>query len=976
MERMALRRILAALCCLALFPVAGCAGGQDVLLADKDGAQAICLDYGWRVHADEQQVGEEQAWYNGFPDEGIETKVPGETSALGRHSVIWYENRFTPDLEAEKGQRIYAEFEGTTYYSKVWLNGQYLGDHEGDHAKFKFDITELLKAGEENLLAVRMYSPAGDDEFNGLTSDQLPTWAGQFQKMQQPVYITVKPDVRIDNVFVNPDCGSGKLKIDVTLENPTNRSATVAIAASVSPAEKSVTLDSALVEVRAAKGESTHSFELEVDHFTYWDIDNPYLYSVEVVTKAGNSRYADSASVTTGFKTFEVDDDGYFRLNGERLFVKCAHTVPYFPGALDAPSNLELMYKELRYLKASGYNMVRFLSSPALPQQLDYCDRIGLMVYEESHMSWQQKDHEKTEEYFKRDVEVIVERDRNHPSLAVFGMLNETLCTGATEVRFNAAVDALQNVRALAPNLYVELSSGRWDGMQNIGSGSNPGSMEWDAYMGDEDPSIQVEEPPAAQSADALFPYMGDVHYYPRMPYNAAVRDVIQSLGGKRATFLSEAGAGSQANIISEYLLYAQNDLPLNLYEHTYLTNQYNDLLVMFDEYKMDRVFGSPEEMIQASQEVSARQRSLLLDMVRSNPKINGYSMTMATDITYRGEGVIEGWANYKKGMTDALSDGWEDLRWCINFEKAHIYADEPIQFTVDLSDIGVLKDQDYPARIRIRGEQGTVWDKEVTIRPVFDEQGNSSYVIPVLDESLELNLPSGAYTVSATMLQGAHPTCGERTFYVTNQADFPSIAKDVYYRGLPPSTVELLEAHGANMIELDEDNLPDGSTVLLGGSSTSEEVLEKLFASAERGSHIIGLSRTAFGYWGTLNLPIEQTGSHKEMDNWLYHFDSLVYENKLTEGLTAGDIMEPEYFESVMSKYYIANITPPDDPAFTNFFIGFDGGPGIDLRGGVQLGTYSHGEGFITVNALSIMESIGTPVADRLLFNMVSYID
>ena len=69
MERMALRRILAALCCLALFPVAGCAGGQDVLLADKDGAQAICLDYGWRVHADEQQVGEEQAWYNGFPDE-------------------------------------------------------------------------------------------------------------------------------------------------------------------------------------------------------------------------------------------------------------------------------------------------------------------------------------------------------------------------------------------------------------------------------------------------------------------------------------------------------------------------------------------------------------------------------------------------------------------------------------------------------------------------------------------------------------------------------------------------------------------------------------------------------------------------------------------------------------------------------------------------------------------------------------------
>ncbi len=176
--------------------------------------------------------------------------MPGETSALGRQSVIWYENRFTPDLDAARGQRVYAEFEGTTYYSKVWLNGEYLGDHEGDHAKFRFDITEQMKAGEENLLAVRMYSPVGADEFNGLTSDQLPTWAGQFQKMQQPVYITLKPDVMIENAFVNPDCESGRLNIDVTLHNPTNRSASVTIAASVSPTAGSVTLDSALVKSR------------------------------------------------------------------------------------------------------------------------------------------------------------------------------------------------------------------------------------------------------------------------------------------------------------------------------------------------------------------------------------------------------------------------------------------------------------------------------------------------------------------------------------------------------------------------------------------------------------------------------------------------------------------------------------------------------------------------------------------------------
>lgn len=935
-------------------------------------AASICLDYGWRIHADEAQTGEAQGWFNGFPEAGLPAPVPGESTALGRHSVIWYENRFEAGLRPAPGQRIIMELEGTTYYTKVWLNGTFLGDHTGNITKLRLDVTKTLRQGE-NFLAIRMLSPGSDEVFDGLTGQQYPL--GGAQRLAQPVYISLKPMVTIEDVFVRPDCKTGGLAIELTLDNAADATEVV-LSASVSPTLKRMTLDSVQAEVHAPAGRSTHRLALTVEHFTYWDVDNPYLYQVDVSARAADSAFTDTESVDTGFKTFGSDEAGFFRLNEKRFYVKCAHTCPFFPGGLGAPNNLRLFYKELRYLKACGFNMVRFLTNPAHPQQLAYCDRIGLLVYEESNMAWLRHDSDRTHELFAREAEAVVRRDRNHPSLAIFGMLNETFNNNKTVKHFDAAVKTLRNVRALAPDLYVELSSGRWDCAQNIASGSNPGSMTWDAYKGDEDPAAVPGTPPSEPPIDALFPQMGDLHFYPRMPYNAQTRDIIRSMGGKRAAFLSEAGAGSQANVVSEYLLYEQNDLPLNLHEHYYLRRQFNDLHELFEAYKMDRVFSSPEALIEATQSLSARQRALLMDMIRSNPNISGYSLTMATDITYRGEGSIEGWANYKKDMTDALSDGWEDLRWCINFDRPHIYAHEPLRFILDLSNIGVLRDREYPATVRIRGPQGTVWRKDVVIRPTFDENGESPYVIPVLDETLSLHLPAGRYTVSAAMTGGAHPTCGERTLYVTNQADFPSIAKDVYYRGLPPSTVELLEAHGANMIELDEDNLPDGSTVLLGGSSTSEEVLEKLFASAERGSHIIGLSRTAFGYWGTLNLPLEQTGSHKEMDNWLYHFDSLVYENKLTEGLKAGDIMDPEYFESVMSKYYIANITPPDDPAFTNFFIGFDGGPGIDLRGGVQLGTYSHGEGFITVNALSIMESIGTPVADRLLFNMVSYID
>lgn len=94
--------------------------------------------------------------------------MPGESTALGRHSVIWYENRFEAGLCPAPGQRIVMELEGTTYYTKVWLNGVYLGDHTGNITKCRLDVTDALRQGE-NLLAIRMLSPGSDEVFDGLT---------------------------------------------------------------------------------------------------------------------------------------------------------------------------------------------------------------------------------------------------------------------------------------------------------------------------------------------------------------------------------------------------------------------------------------------------------------------------------------------------------------------------------------------------------------------------------------------------------------------------------------------------------------------------------------------------------------------------------------------------------------------------------------------------------------------------------------
>lgn len=193
----------------------------------------------------------------------------------------------------------------------------------------------------------------------------------------------------------------------------------------------------------------------------------------------------------------------------------------------------------------------------------------------------------------------------------------------------------------------------------------------------------------------------------------------------------------------------------------------------------------------------------------------------------------------------------------------------------------------------------------------------------------------------------------------------------ELYQTGLAADAVRLLEEQGAAVRTLDPENIPDGATVLV-GETLGAQALDSVLASARRGSHIVGLARTAFGA-DAPGLPLDRPGEYKEMDNWLYHYDSLVYGNAFTEGLMQNAILDPEYYECVMSKYYIEQITPPDEPTVANFYIGFDGGPGNDLWSGLQLGTYRCGDGLVTVNTLRILEAVGNPAADRLLCNIAA---
>ena len=949
------------------------AGGANATAVSADKA-AACLKDGWKVHVDSNNTGEQDRWFAGFPDGGTAVSLPYESSDVAYTDVVWFSNQFFADLDLEEGQRAVLDFEGVQYYTKAWLNGAYLGDHEGAYGRFQFDVTDHLRHGEQNLLALRLYVPRGSSTHRGATAASLPQWLGAFQRIQTPVYLRAVPDVSISDTYAAADYQTGNVEVTLTLHNPTDEIVRVDIASEITVSGVSGVLDSDEKTVKVWPGTSAHTLSLQVSDFTAWSPDNPYLYDVNATARAKGAAFIDSSCVTTGFKDLRVDGEGYFVLNGERLFLKSAHTAPYVLGSVDVGADTARQFHQLDYLKSAGFDMVRFISGPALPEMLDYCDRIGLMVYEETAMAWFPTDCSITGELMSSEISQLLYRDRNHVSFSILGLLNETYGTGATQARYAAAVSSLGPVRDIDDDVLVPLSSGRWDNRRETASACNPGSRTWDGWMGNEGNVTSAN--PAYMS---LFSGMGDIHYYPNMPYDAAVRDAFAAIGDVRAAFVSEAGAGSQPNIISDYRTLQQEDnLSLGNLMNQSIAQQLEALDYIYSEYGFDSVFATQEDIITQSQLLQARQRALLVDYIRSNPKISGYSMTQGADIGYRGEGVLEGNMTHKAAMFDAMRDCWSDLRWCVNLDEYNVYSDETLDVDIRLSNFGVLENRDYTAVIRITGETGTMYKQTATVRPTFDAAGNAAFSVPVLNASIPMtDFETGEYTISAT-LYGEEAAAGSKTFWVTRRSDLPQLTGTVYQYGLSAAEIATLTARGATVAALDPDHIPAGCTILLGQNNTSAEVLNKLYENVRlTGSHLAGTSYGVFGDSGQTRLPFAQPGTASVLSNWLYHSDAVVYDTPITSGLQTQCLVDPTYYEAVYDPHCYGAISKPDELHAFAFFIGNDGGvTEQDLYYGVSCGTYCYGEGYITVNTFDIPGGAGTPVADRLLLNMAAYLD
>jgi len=426
------------------------------------------LDGVWQLAIDPQDVGRAQQWWVAPRPESKAARVPWiiQDAFPAYHGVAWYWRDFQVGANPNPRGRFLLRFWGVDYKGEVWLNGAKVGEHEGGETPFVLDVTEALRPNGSNRLAVRVLNPT-HTPIDGMTLSQTPHQArvipygsgAEYNTggITDSVQVLAAPTVRLDDLVARPQLSSGQIEVEARVHNA-GIAAMHRLEFSVAPASSGDTLNTIVLSRLVPPGDSTIKATLQVADAHRWSLNDPYLYRVTARVSDIGLGSLDERSTRCGFREFRFER-GYFRLNGKRLFLRSTHTCNNFPIGLRLPPDPDMARRDLLNLKVMGFNAIRFIWGGALPYQLDLCDEIGLMVYEESFASSPLEPSPQMGARFDRSVGELVQRDRNHPSVVIWGLLNET----GDGPYFQHALASLPMLRALDPTRMVFLNSGRWD---------------------------------------------------------------------------------------------------------------------------------------------------------------------------------------------------------------------------------------------------------------------------------------------------------------------------------------------------------------------------------------------------------------------------------------------------------------------------------------------------------------------------------
>jgi hypothetical protein len=340
-----------------------------------------------------------------------------EASGIRAHWLEygWYRRRLTVP-EGWDGQRIVLHFGAVHHAATVWVNGIMLGEHEGGYTPFEFDITGALGEGSEALILVRVWAPAGKRAIvhgkqRSIPRDDYDVCAfTPSSGIWQPVWLEARPATHLASVALSPDDDLGAIIATLEVAGPAAASARVQVTvAGEPPVTAEVTDPATPVRLR-----------LPVHAPRIWSPADPHLYDVSVQLDSADG--TDRVGSATGLRRIETEGDQLI-LNGERLYVRGVLDQGYWPRTgITAPDD-DAYVTDIELARRAGFNLVRKHLKLEDPRFLYHADRLGMLVWAEPASTGAYSPAAAAR--FEAQIEPMVRRDGNHPSIVIWGLYNE-----------------------------------------------------------------------------------------------------------------------------------------------------------------------------------------------------------------------------------------------------------------------------------------------------------------------------------------------------------------------------------------------------------------------------------------------------------------------------------------------------------------------------------------------------------------------
>jgi len=658
------------------YPLAlrGAAAAQRSTEFQKQGQRhALDLSGPWELRMDRSNQGIKLKWFASDPAKSEVPVIPIEVPSIWQQyidadgGIAWYAKTFSVPKEF-LGRALRLRFDAVDYRARVWLNGQELGGHEGGFTPFEFDISEIARSGT-NRLAVRVSDAArifmkyycglpgwerpSWEQIDGIDFEHIPAgfqdWREGFNHsgIWQPVTVVVNDPVYVADAFILPKLASGSIEVRLEVVNRMGKPIDARVAVDIRPWKGDTgTAGGSDRSVRLMPGSNAMIIPVEVRQAHMWSPGDPFLYLAEISLFESNQR-RDDTTVRFGMRELTVGADGFFQLNGKRIFLKGAHYQSTEPLTLAFPHDAEMARRVIEVAKEGGFNFMRHQGRPIVHTILDAADELGILLQSEPAVS-RMPDHPRMEELALRETRELILRDRNRPSIGIWNMVNEQ-AAGMKVVQKMALV-----TRELDPTRVITESAG---GPSHF---YRPYTTEGVSYVTE--------------------------HGYQNAPLSEPVLQYWRKRGIEgQLYFVTEFGFGALEDIDAVLEKYGPNPTTY-MEDYRGFVEQKKQMEYAFHHTGAHEVFTDLAALREAAQTLQANAHKFTVESFRSNPRMGGFNVVQLFDSNANEvDGLVDFWRNKRKKSFHMFQQLNQPLQLIVQFSPFNPKAGREIQVDVTL---------------------------------------------------------------------------------------------------------------------------------------------------------------------------------------------------------------------------------------------------------------------------------------------------